>query len=120
MLNPFTPTDRFSSFQNNEWNSLLKLVLKGLKLLYLFFIYLTVHSNKMAILYNTVFYKEIKIMAARINVSMLYTYLAMETSNSPKNCFSEVWYILLTRDISHTKKYRMLPLVATVDRKQNI
>ena len=25
-INPFTPTDRFSSFQNNEWNSLLKLL----------------------------------------------------------------------------------------------
>ena len=25
-VNPFTPTDRFSSFQNNEWKSLLKLL----------------------------------------------------------------------------------------------
>ena len=25
-LNPFTPTDRFSSIQNNEWKSLIKLL----------------------------------------------------------------------------------------------
>ena len=29
-INPFTSIDLFSSFQNNEWNSLLKL--KGLRL----------------------------------------------------------------------------------------
>ena len=26
VLNPYTPTDRFSSFQNNEWKSPLKLL----------------------------------------------------------------------------------------------
>ena len=41
------------------------------------------------------------------------SYLAMERSNSPRNCRSDVWYMTLTNDISVMRKYRMLPLVAT-------
>ena len=43
----------------------------------------------------------------------LSTYLAMDRSKSPRNCLSDVWYIILTRDISVIRKYKMLPLVAT-------
>ena len=41
------------------------------------------------------------------------SYRAMERSNSPRNCRSDVWYMTLTNDISVMRKYRMLPLVAT-------
>ena len=42
------------------------------------------------------------------------SYLDMEISNNPRNCPSDVWYILLTIVMSQIKKYRILPLVATV------
>ena len=37
----------------------------------------------------------------------------MEWSNSPRNCLSEVWYMVFTIAISDMRKYRILPRVAT-------
>lgn len=45
-------------------------------------------------------------------------YRAIARSKSPRNCFSDVWYMQLTIDISTIRKYRMLPRVAT--RKRNM
>ena len=41
------------------------------------------------------------------------TYLAMERSNTPRNCCSDVWYMMFTRDISTIKKYSTEPREAT-------
>lgn len=40
-------------------------------------------------------------------------YLAIDKSNNPRNCFSEVWYITFTEDISVIRKYSVLPRDAT-------
>ena len=52
-------------------------------------------------------------------LDMTPSYLDMEISNNPRNCPSDVWYILLTIVMSQIKKYRILPLVATVIYKKN-
>lgn len=44
----------------------------------------------------------------------LLTDLAMERSKMPRNCLSDVWYMVLTRLISQIKKYKILPRDATV------
>ena len=41
-------------------------------------------------------------------------YLAMDRSKTPRNCLSEVWYMMFTMLISVIRKYRMLPRLATV------
>lgn len=40
-------------------------------------------------------------------------YLAIDWSKRPRNCFSDVWYMTLTSDISVMRKYKMEPRVAT-------
>lgn len=55
-----------------------------------------------------------KYMLFSMRKSVLLLYLARERSKIPKNCRSDVWYMTLTMDISVMRKYRMLPLVATV------
>lgn len=51
-------------------------------------------------------------VAAR-TLNYFYIYLIMEMSNRSKNWTRDVWYMQLTCGMSHIRKYKTLPRVAT-------